>query len=123
VAGERADGPEVGLAASSGAEPAGGSAVAPDERRGAAEPPKSRRRLVGDAALHVAAFAIALVVAAKVVAGLPVAGVLGLGGATVHLLRVPGSVADLVAQGLRLWWIVLLVDLVWTVGKLFSRRR
>jgi hypothetical protein len=49
--------------------------------------------------------------------------VLGLGEATINPLRIPGSATDLIAQGLRIWWMVLLVDVVWTMARLYRRHR
>jgi hypothetical protein len=67
------------------------------------------------------AFSAALVIAAGTIAGFPLDGVLGLGSATINPLRIPGSTTDLIAQALRIWWIVLLVDVVWTLTRLVKR--
>ncbi len=48
---------------------------------------------------------------------------LGLGADTINPLRIPGSATDLIAQALRLWWIVLLADVVRTIAKLLKRPR
>ncbi len=106
------------------ARPGEASAPAPVSRPGEAPEvaPRSRVRLLAGAGLHVGVFAVALLVAANAVAGFPLTGVLGLGEATINPLRMPGSATDLIAQGFRIWWIVLLVDVVWTAFRLFERR-
>ena len=68
------------------------------------------------------AFTVALVIAAGTITAFPLDGVLGLGAATINPLRMPGSTTDLIAQALRIWWIVLLVDVVWTLVQLVRRR-
>jgi hypothetical protein len=69
---------------------------------------------------HAGCFAAALLLAGAVVTDLPVAHILGVGGA-IDPFRPGGSLGGIVAAGLRLWWIVLVVDAVWTLGRAARR--
>jgi hypothetical protein len=49
-----------------------------------------------------------------------VAGILGVG-ETINPFRLDRTMSSIVAAGLRLWWIVLVVDAVWTLVKTVRR--
>jgi DHA1 family multidrug resistance protein-like MFS transporter len=81
---------------------------------------RSRRRLLADLAGHASCFVIALLIAGAVVTDLPLAGILGVG-ETINPFRPERTMSSIVAAGLRLWWIVLVVDTVWTLAKTVRR--
>ena len=76
---------------------------------------KSRRRLLTDLLAHAALFTVALLAAGALIEDLSVPGVLGIGRAT------SGDGAGLTGGLLRTWWIILVIDVVWTLGKAARR--
>ncbi len=81
---------------------------------------QSRGRLLAGLAGHASCFVIALLIAGATVTDLPVAGILGVG-ETIDPFRPERTMSSIVAAGLRLWWIVLVVDTVWTLAKAVRR--
>ncbi|GAA4966223.1 MFS transporter [Actinoplanes utahensis] len=71
---------------------------------------KSRRRLLTDLLAHAGLFAVALLAARTFIDDLPVAGILGVATAGEGPTGLAGGL-------LRTWWIILVIDIVWTLGK------
>ncbi|MDI6105958.1 MFS transporter [Actinoplanes sp. NEAU-A12] len=78
---------------------------------------QNRHRPLIDLLIHAALFATALIAAWLIFADLPIRGILGFGDSVTWRDTLGNGPAQTAAGVLRTWWIILIIDVVWTLAK------
>ena len=95
----------------------------------APKPQKSRRELLTDLAAHSGLLAVALLIAWAAVPGFVLAAILGVGGGTPNIIAAVRGLFDgasdfstVVLAALRVWFVVYVIDVIWTAWKVAEPR-
>ena len=95
----------------------------------APKPQKSRRELLTDLAAHSGLLAVALLIAWAAVPGFVLAAILGVGGGTPNIIAAVRGLFDgasdfstVVLAALRIWFVVYVIDVIWTAWKVAEPR-
>lgn len=93
------------------------------------EAPKSRRELLTDLAAHSGLLAVALLIAWAAVPGFVLSSILGVGGETPNIIAAVRGLFDgasdfstVVLAALRVWFVVYVIDVIWTAWKVAEPR-
>ena len=93
------------------------------------EAPKSRRELLTDLAWHSGLLAVALLIAWAAVPGFVLSSILGIGGGTPNIIAAVRGLFDgasgfsaVVLAALRVWFVVYVIDVIWTAWKVAEPR-
>jgi len=96
----------------------------------APKPQKSRRELLTDLAAHSGLLAVALLIAWAAVPGFVLSAILGVGGGTPNIIAAVRGLFDgasdfstVVLAALRIWFVVYVIDVIWTAWKGAEPRR
>lgn len=95
----------------------------------APKPQKSRRELLTDLAAHSGLLAVALLIAWAAVPGFVLSAILGVGGGTPNIIAAVRGLFDgasdfstVVLAALRVWFVVYVIDVIWTAWKVAEPR-
>ena len=95
----------------------------------APKPQKSRRELLTDLAAHSGLLAVALLIAWAAVPGFVLSSILGVGGETPNIIAAVRGLFDgasdfstVVLAALRVWFVVYVIDVIWTAWKVAEPR-
>lgn len=95
----------------------------------APKPQKSRRELLTDLAAHSGLLAVALLIAWAAVPGFVLSAILGVGGGTPNIIAAVRGLFDgasdfstVVLAALRIWFVVYVIDVIWTAWKVAEPR-
>ena len=95
----------------------------------APKPQKSRRELLTDLAAHSGLLAVALLIAWAAVPGFVLSSILGIGGGTPNIIAAVRGLFDgasdfstVVLAALRIWFVVYVIDVIWTAWKVAEPR-
>ena len=93
------------------------------------EAPKSRRELLIDLAVHSGLLAVALLIAWAAVPGFVLSSILGIGGGIPNIIAAVRGLFDdasgfsaVVLAALRVWFVVYVIDVIWTAWKVAEPR-